>query len=233
MTRAFPCLPSPSESAVTPDITVLIASHRSQFLTHALNSVWNQTIDVGRIQILVNYCEHPSNFHYAWNDLATIARGRYLCILGDDDTLEPHYFEHTLSALDATGADICYTNVKGAHRNADGSVKYKNVYTPPSCITLKEMTEGNKIWQSSVVRKAAWDCVGGYDMALEYVHDWDFWLRVLKSGGQALYVPIDGWVHYTHDGPRVTTSSNRERAFAALHAKHPDLFGLARSHDSP
>jgi hypothetical protein len=61
-------------------------------------------------------------------------------------------------------------------------------------------------------------------MALEYVHDWDFWIRVLKSGGQALYIPIDGWVHYTHDGPRVTTSSNRERAFAALHRKHPDLF---------
>jgi GT2 family glycosyltransferase len=208
---------------MTPDVSVLIASHRSQFLTYAINSVWQQSIERGKIQILVNYCEHPSNFLTAWNELARIATGRYLCILGDDDTLEPHYFLHTLSLLDSTGADIAYTNVKGAHRNPDGSVTMKKVYYPPSCLTLKEMAQGNKIWQSSVVRKSAWDRVGGYDMTLEYVHDWDFWLRVLKTGGQAIYVPIDGWVHYTHDGPRVTTSSNRERAVAALWAKHPDL----------
>lgn len=209
---------------MTPDVTVLIASHRSQFLTYALSSVWRQTIPQNRIQILVNYCTDPANFHTAWNDMAKIARGRYLCILGDDDTLNPHYFEHTLSALDATQADIAYTNVKGAHRNADGSVTMKKVYYPPSSVTLTELAQGSKIWQSSIVRRSAWERVNGYDMALEYVHDWDFWIRVLKSGGQAIYVPIDGWMHYTHDGPRVTTSSNRERAFAALHRKHPDLF---------
>lgn len=209
---------------MTPDVTVLIASHRSQFLTYALSSVWRQTIPADRIQILVNYCTDPANFHTAWNDMASIARGRYLCILGDDDTLEPHYFEHTLSALDATQADIAYTNVKGAHRNADGSVTMKKVYYPPSSVTLTELAQGSKIWQSSIVRRSAWERVNGYDMTLEYVHDWDFWIRVLKSGGQAIYIPIDGWMHYTHDGPRVTTSSNRERAFAALHRKHPDLF---------
>ena len=209
---------------MTPDVTVLIASHRSPFLQYALQSVWDQTLPPSRIQILVNYCTDLANFHTAWNDMAKIARGRYLCILGDDDTLEPHYFEHTLSALDSTGADIAYTNVKSAHRDHEHKVWVGASYYPPASVTLKEMTEGNKIWQSSVVRKAAWDRVNGYDMTLEYVHDWDFWLRVLKSGGQALYVPIDGWVHYTHEAHRVTTSSNRERAFAALHRKHPDLF---------
>ncbi len=209
---------------MTPDVTVLIASHRSQYLKYALQSVWDQTIDRNRIQLLVNYCEHPSNFLTAWNELARIATGKYLCILGDDDTLNPHYFEHTLSALDATQADIAYTNVKGAHRNADGSVTMEKVYYPPSSVTLTELAQGSKIWQSSIVRRTAWERVNGYDMSLEYVHDWDFWIRVLKSGGQAMYVPIDGWMHYTHDAPRVTTSSNRERAFAALHRKHPDLF---------
>jgi glycosyltransferase involved in cell wall biosynthesis len=209
---------------MTPDVTVLIASHRSQYLKYALQSVWDQTIDRNRVQLLVNYCTDPANFHHAWNDMAKIARGRYLCILGDDDTLEPHYFLHTIAALDSTGADICYTNVKGAHRDAQHKVSFGSTYRPPYFVEVDDMAYGNKIWQSSVVRKAAWERVGGYDMDLEYVHDWDFWIRVLKSGGQALYVPIDGWMHYTHDGPRVTTSSNRERAFAALHAKHPDLF---------
>lgn len=206
-----------------PDISVLIASHRSRFLTYALNSIWAQTIEQGSIQILVNYCEHPSNFLTAWNDLARIATGRYLCILGDDDTIQPHYFEHTISALDSMNGDIAYTNVRGAHRKADNTTESTATYYPPSSVTLKEMAQGNKIWQSSLVRKTAWDRVGGYDMSLEYVHDWDFWVRVMQTGGQAIYVPIDGWTHFTHTEHRVTTSSNRERAFAAFWAKHTDL----------
>jgi len=206
-----------------PDVSVLIASHRSRFLTYALNSIWAQTIEQGAIQILVNYCEHPSNFLTAWNDLARIATGRYLCILGDDDTLEPEYLERTVSALDATGADIAYTNVKGAHRNAEGHTRPNKPYIPPPSVTLKEMADGNKIWQSSLVRKTAWERVGGYDMSLEYVHDWDFWVRVMQTGGQAIYVPIDGWTHFTHTEHRVTTSSNRTLAVAAFWAKHTDL----------
>ena len=225
------CQSNATWSRAVPDISVLIASHRSQFLTYALNSVWQQDLPRGKMQILVNYCEDPANFHVAWNSMASIATGRYLCILGDDDTLEPHYLKHCIETLDATGADIAYSNVKSAHRDHDHNVWVGASYYPPSSVTLKEMTEGNKIWQSSIVRKSAWDRVGGYDMSLEYVHDWDFWLRVLKSGGQALYIPIDGWTHFTHDGPRVTTSSNRERAFAALYAKHPDLFAVARTHE--
>jgi GT2 family glycosyltransferase len=203
------------------DVTVLIASHRRHLLPHALESSWCQ--EGVSLQVLVNYCEQPDNFHTAWNRLAEIARGRYLCILGDDDTLGEGYLRECVKTLDATGADIAYTDVRGAYRDGQGKVWESPTYRPPHQIGVEEMGRGNHIWQSSVVRAEAWRRVDGYDMALEYVHDWDFWVRVLKSGGKAVYVPGVSWTHYTHDGHRVTTSSNRERAFDAWYAKHPDL----------
>lgn len=204
-----------------PDVSVLIASHRPGLLPYALASAWEQ--EGVSLQVLVNFSRDPENFRTAWNDLAAIARGRYFCILGDDDTLGAAYLAETVKTLDATGADIAYSDVRGAYRGPDGSVKQKKTYTPPAVVGVREIAQGNKIWQSSVVRADAWRRVGGYDMAIEYVHDWDFWARVLLSGGSAVYVPGVHWTHYTHDGDRVTTSSNRERAFAAFWDKHREL----------
>lgn len=206
---------------MTPDVTVLIASHRSRLLPFALESAWEQ--DGVSLQVLVSFSRMPENFKTAWNDLASIASGRYFCILGDDDTLGTGYLEACVKTLDETGADIAYTDVQTAHRKPDGSVRNDERYRPLPEIGVSEMAQGNRIWQSSVVRAEAWRRVGGYDMDLEYVHDWDFWVRVMQSGGKAVYVPGVTWTHYSHDGDRVTTSSNPTRAFAAFWDKHREL----------
>ena len=207
---------------MTVDVSVLIASHRPPLLPFALESAWAQH-GVG-LQVLVNFSRDPRNFLTAWNTLADIASGRYFCILGDDDTLGTGYLEAAIKTLDATGADIAYSDVRCAYRAPDGREKpVGGLYVPPPSIGLAEMAQGNRIWQSSVVRAEAWRRVGGYDMALEYVHDWDFWVRVLQTGGKAVYMPNVYWTHFTHDGDRVTTSSNRERAFEAFWHKHGDL----------
>lgn len=207
---------------MTPDVTVLIASHRPRLLPFALESAWEQ--DGVSLQVLVSFSRDPENFRTAWNDLASIASGRYFCILGDDDTLGAGYLAACVKMLDKTGADIAYSDVQTAHRKPDGTMERNtSAYVPPSSIGIPDVAQGNKIWQSSVVRAEAWKRVGGYDMALEYVHDWDFWVRVLQSGGRAIYVPGVTWTHFTHDGDRVTTSSNKDRAFAAFWDKHHEL----------
>lgn len=206
------------------DVSVLIASHRPAMLGYALTSCYCQ--DGVSVQVLVNHSKNPENFHHAWNDLAAIATGRYFCILGDDDELGAGYLAAVVKMLDETGAAIGYTDVVGADRNRRGVVSITGKYVPPPQVGLKEMAQGNKIWQSSLVRAEAWRRVYGYAMELEYVHDWDFWVRVLEDGGKAVYVPGVSWTHYTHYLDRVTTTSNRERAFAAFWERHPELARL-------
>jgi hypothetical protein len=199
--------------------SVLIASHRQQFLPRAIASVFAQTLPKHELQLLVNYSAEPALFLTNWNDLCSIAKGEYVCILGDDDTMEPAYIQSCISALDASGADIAYTNVQGidAHGYKTG------VYVPPSVITLDTMRHGNKIWSSSIVRRELWQRIGGYDMPIPYVHDYDFWVRCLQAGAKTEYVPIIGWNHYAHNEGRVTTTSDKTEAWAAFDAKHPDF----------
>lgn len=197
--------------------SVLIASHRKQFLQRAIDSVMAQTLPREQLQLLVNYSPDPELFLTNWNDLCSIAKGEYVCILGDDDTMEPAYIQSCISALDASGADIAYTDVY----YRDGSGRLIDTYRPPGTITLDTMREGNKIWSSSIVRRELWQRIGGYDMPIHYVHDYDFWVRCLQAGAKAEYVPIIGWNHYAHNEGRVTTTSDKTEAWAAFDRKHP------------
>jgi len=199
--------------------SVLIASHRQQFLPRAIASVFAQTLPKHELQLLVNYSADPALFLTNWNDLCSIAKGEYVCILGDDDTMEPAYIQTCITALDASGADIAYTDVY----YRDGSGRLLDTYRPPGTITLETMRGGNKIWSSSIVRRDLWQRIGGYDMPIPYVHDYDFWVRCLQAGAKTEYVPIIGWNHYAHNEGRVTTTSDKTEAWAAFDRKHPDF----------
>ncbi len=198
-------------------VSVLIASHRRALLPRALASVFAQTLSMSQIQVLVNFSADPGLFFNNWNSLAAIASGDYFVILGDDDTLEPGYLEAALDTLDRTGADIAYSDVWV--RNNDGELI--ELYRPPGKITLETMREGNKIWQSSVVRASRWRAVGGYDGRIPQVLDYDFWVRCLKDGATTVYLPICGWNYYEHDGPRMTTSTDHGHAWTLFDVKHP------------
>lgn len=197
--------------------SVLIASHRKQFLQRAIDSVMAQTLPREQLQLLVNYSPDPELFLTNWNDLCSIAKGEYVCILGDDDTMEPAYIQTCIAALDASGADIAYTDVY----YRDGTGRLIDTYRPPGVITLDTMRGGNKIWSSSIVRRELWQRIGGYDMPIPYVHDYDFWVRCLQAGAKTEYVPIIGWNHYAHNEGRVTTTSDKTEAWAAFDCKHP------------
>jgi len=203
--------------------SVLIASHRQQFLPRAIASVFSQTLPKHELQLLVNYSADPALFLTNWNDLCSIAKGEYVCILGDDDTMEPAYIQTCITALDASGADIAYTDVY----YRDGSGRLLDTYRPPGTITLETMRGGNKIWSSSIVRRDLWQRIGGYDMPIPYVHDYDFWVRCLQAGAKTEYVPIIGWNHYAHNEGRVTTTSDKTEAWRAFDTKHPG-FRLTR-----
>lgn len=196
--------------------SVLIASHRKQFLNRAVNSVLAQTLPRDQLQLLVNYSPDPELFLTNWNDLCSIAKGEYVCILGDDDEMEPHYLDACIKTLDDTRADIAYSDVY----YLDGHGNLLDVYRPPATITLDTMRGGNKIWSSSIVRRSVWQAVHGYDMGIPYVHDYDFWVRCLQASAKAEYVPIIGWKHYAHNEGRVTTTSDKTEAWRAFDTKH-------------
>ncbi len=125
-----------------------------------------------------------------WNRCVALARTPIVAVFHQDDMMEPGHLAAHVDAFhrdDAIGLvassseviDECGNAVPTSVVNRGGLGPLDRVL-PPLTMAV-EMIEGNPLRCSAVtIRRAAFDDVGGFDPALRYVLDWDFWLRVSR-----------------------------------------------------
>jgi len=112
------------------------------------------------------------------------ARGRYLCALDADDTLEPAFLEklvHTLDADPSLTFGSCWLRTFG-----DESWDW----TPERC-DLPTLLWEDTVLTAALVRRAAVEAVGGYDTAMpeQGDEDWDLWLTLVERGYRGVILP--------------------------------------------
>lgn len=115
---------------------------------------------------------------------ASEARGELVCFLDADDALLPGYLAATAGALEANprlGFATSWLTTFGAE-----TWDWKE----PSC-ALEALLFGNVGAATVVVRKAAFDAVGGYDAQMPHqgYEDWDLLLSLTTRGAQGALVP--------------------------------------------
>lgn len=109
------------------------------------------------------------------------ARGRYICCLDADDTIEPTYLEKAIYLLENYRYDVVSTgiNLFGAREGTIDVLEFP---------TLQDMVIGNHITTCAVFNKNLWHAVGGFHdtgKGKEHVpEDWDFWLRIAARGAR-------------------------------------------------
>jgi glycosyltransferase involved in cell wall biosynthesis len=119
----------------------------------------------------------------ARNHAAAHARGDLFCALDADDRLAPAWFEKGTMLLDSrpdlafvshwldTFGDECWT------------------WRPERC-DLPALLARNTVNGAALVRRAAFEAVGGYDESMRQgCEDWDFWLRLVEAGHQGAIIP--------------------------------------------
>jgi glycosyltransferase involved in cell wall biosynthesis len=88
--------------------------------------------------------------------------------------------------------------------------------------------EANPIPTSSVVvRRAALEAAGGFAAPVEIAEDWELWLRLARSGADALCVPGAVVRYRRHPGGLTADVGRLAAAQIAVHATHADLVGDA------
>jgi cellulose synthase/poly-beta-1,6-N-acetylglucosamine synthase-like glycosyltransferase len=124
----------------------------------------------------------------ALNRGAAEAHGELFCFLGADDMLAPGAFERHLAYLDAhedvdavVGA-WAYVDDAGAPLPQAGTI-------PPGPLTADQIVRG--VWQpatpgASLVRRAAFERLGGFDGTVSPAEDLDFWIRLAAAGGRII-----------------------------------------------
>ncbi|MDB5098551.1 MAG: hypothetical protein JWM80_2972 [Cyanobacteria bacterium RYN_339] len=177
--------------ATTVDCEVVIGDNASEDDTPALLAGYNDP--------RIKYHRHAENLGPIanFNFLLGQARGRYVCIFGDDDIALPGNFEPKVGLLENhPHIDMCFSRAAGMDaagrtlymRDVMGALPYGylggrdefaelfvNCYIP---------------WQTLVFRRSVLAEIGdlGDGWGLQASHDW-YWLQMMSRGRQTAFIP--------------------------------------------
>ncbi|WP_089138361.1 glycosyltransferase family 2 protein [Vibrio rumoiensis] len=185
---------------------VIITYERPDLLNLALDSVLRQTHS--DLEIIVVDDNSPSYFDnekiikdkndsrliyyrnsenkgacYSRNYGLSLATGKYVAFLDDDDLWTDNKIQQQIQTLDLTNAVLCYT-AKRMFKNANfssGRVSFRQIDEEQPLLSL---FNNNVIGTTSCImvnRDAASSC-GGFDINLPAIQDYDFYLRIANEG---------------------------------------------------
>lgn len=158
---------------------------------------------------------------------AAVARGKYICYLDADDTLEPEYLERMLVELEQDETlGSCFSWVR-CFGDDDSIWKTRSLdpYYLHECTTAPS---------HSVIRRTAWERVkalngsGFLTKYNGYFEDWVFWIDMVECGYRGQVVPealIRYRIHPNSLG--ATHRAGFARMLDTLHADRRDFFGKA------
>jgi glycosyltransferase involved in cell wall biosynthesis len=145
----------------------------------------------------------------AINEGMSRARGNYVCWLNSDDLFEPGGLRTLIRALeDNPAAPAAYGDVADIDETTG---KRGSIWVEPfdphrlavRCIISQPGT---------LVRRSAWEAVGGVDGSLYLAMDYDLWWRLYNRFGPLVYVPQIVAVNRTHQATK--TRNNRAGHYA-------------------
>jgi glycosyltransferase involved in cell wall biosynthesis len=119
----------------------------------------------------------------ARNHAARHASGEFYCALDADDKLAPTWFEKAVGVLDSQ------PNVMFVSHWLETFGDERWTWTPEQC-DLPALLARNTVNGAALVRRSAFDAVGGYSEDMrEGCEDWDFWLTLVEAGFHGAIIP--------------------------------------------
>lgn len=127
----------------------------------------------------------------ARNRAIAVSSAPFIALLDGDDHYQPDYLDRMLAAIqaDATlGFVSCDAVMFGDKRFAGR--RYSEDYAMAGPVTLERVLNRDvAILVASLIRRSAFEAVGGFDGALRSVEDLDLWIRLLAAGWRASLLP--------------------------------------------
>ncbi len=188
------------------NISIIIPCYNTQpeFLSEAISSIKNYkgklsyeiiivddgSTNTNSILFLKNIQDKVINVIFQENLGPAAARNtgvknsnsEFILFLDSDDRLKPEYIDEGIYALNENKqAGVVYANAI-----AFGDASRTNFTAQPFDIT--ELLIQNYIPMCAVLRKKAWEDVGGIDENLIQYEDWEFWIRIYKAGWKFIFI---------------------------------------------
>jgi len=222
-----------------PRVTVAVPSlDQGRFLGQCLESIFAQGVEVevfvmdagsndgtlaviGRWQDrLAGWRSHPDAGQAAAINEG-IARGTapYVCWLNSDDWWLPGALAKLIEALERdSGAPFAFGRVS----NFDNETGRTRVNVEVHPFRERLFAQFCTVAQpATLVRRSAWDAVGGLDESLHFAMDYDLWWRLYRRFGKPAFVDAQLAMNRRHPGTK-TTSQRR--------AHYDEAIAVVREH---
>jgi len=149
------------------------------------------------------------------------ARGEYVVTLDADDQLAPQYLAKLSAVLDAddsTAFAHCWARLFGDYQAIWATRPFNRF----------QFLLSNSVVGCVVLRKSAWEAVGGYDESMrDGNEDWDLWIRLAEAGfgnGQ-IREPLF-WYRKHGVSMSVETEAKYESVLSSLSQRLPSIYRL-------
>lgn len=216
--------------------------NQAQYLDECLQSVLEQTLQDWEC-IIVNdgsqddtdntvkkWVTKDSRFNYvckpngglssARNYGISLAKGTFILPLDADDKIANQYIEF---AIQEFKKDV---SLKVVYCKAEKFGSKNGPWNLP-VFSLLNLAKDNMIFCSALFKKSDWQLVGGYDVKMIYGwEDWEFWIALLKSGGNVKQLDYIGFYYRVKDISMVKELNlqKRELLLQYMTLKHTDFY---------
>lgn len=230
----------------TPLISIIIPYYNCEkYITETLESVEKQTYHNYEV-ILVNdgssasstayieqlvqdkgyiqyFYQHNSGASSARNHGAKYAKGKFLLFLDGDDIIHPTYLQKTANIL------LNNPNCKLVYTRTEFFDSQHGIWKLPHYTGFKSLLLGNKIVITALIYKSDFNLLSGFDEHLKSHEDWDYWIRLLKDGGDVCYIDESLFFYRKRADQSSHTDGliknhNFNTVWQAIYDKHKELF---------
>lgn len=235
-----------------PKISVIIPCYNhSPFVVEAMESVLNQTfndfeciiINDGSTdnteEVVLNWIKVDERFKYfyqensglssARNKGVSLSSGFYILPLDSDDKISENYLEECSKVLESQyDVKIVYGD---AYFFGNTNRKW-NLDT----YNFEDILYKNMIYCTGLYRKEDWGKVGGYDENLrEGLEDWEFWIHILKNGGEVVKINNCYFYYRLKDNSMITELVSKNHygynSRVYIFEKHIELYRKTNFYD--
>jgi glycosyltransferase involved in cell wall biosynthesis len=231
--------------------SVLAQSHRSLHLTVVDDASGDGTYEYVRERyggtperVSVLALEAPHRAAGARMEALRRAHGEFVAFIDQDDRWHAEKLERQLARLargpEAHAVHTDVVHIDDAGREIPRSARGENAARARidwdelagGALVRRLFLDGRIRLASALVRRDAFDAMGGFDASLFGGEDWEFWVRLAAGGHRLAHLPEPLLERRVHAG-NVSTTHEDERlegrlaAIDRVLARHPELSDLA------
>lgn len=146
------------------------------------------------------------------------AKGKYIMPVDSDDMICPSYIPEAVKILE-TNPQVKVVTSKGEFFGDKSGPRE----LPDFDINL--LARKNILHITALYRKSDWQKAGGYCKDFKGREDWDFWISMLKNGGEVYKLSIVGYKYRIRaNSKRIRTRNLKGEINDLLNARHRDFF---------